>query len=444
MSKQDVVDYVMETPHNTNRTVLEGLVDTAVKEGQVQADWDQNDETAKDYVKNRIGYNNISFLGSVIFTADSTSSLTYTATEKDLTLYNAILDAKPDGAYFPGYTVQVNGIEYMVYHIGDFYDYTIYLRDAVQEAMYKFTATFNIPTSSASTLWKIETPKSTRFTVDSEYEVKFYSNKAVRIPGNLISPEIFRNPDFPIYAYSGDKDFYGSAISFFHSVATGFNAVSFNGNASKSYSFSHGHYKNNASGISSHAEGGPGSSWGEGTTASGQASHAEGSGTVAEGTSSHAEGYSTTAKGKNSHAEGFGTIASGENSHTEGKYNIEDSKNLYANIIGNGQSNKRSNAHTLDWQGNAWYSGDVYVGSTSGTDKDEGSKKLATEEYVDNHRITIDTTLSSTSENPVQNKVVKKYVDDSIKAIPVDGTTIKFNDQGQLTLALSNANGVSF
>lgn len=119
-------------------------------------------------------------------------------------------------------------------------------------------------------------------------------------------------------------------------------------------------------------------------------------------------------------------------------------KNLYANIIGNGQFNKRSNAHTLDWQGNAWYSGDVYVGSTSGTDKDKGSKKLATEEYVDNHRITIDTTLSSTSENPVQNKVVKKYVDDSIKAIPVDGTTIKFNGQGQLTLALSNANGVSF
>lgn len=29
MSKQDVIDYVMETPHNTNRAVLEGLVDTA-------------------------------------------------------------------------------------------------------------------------------------------------------------------------------------------------------------------------------------------------------------------------------------------------------------------------------------------------------------------------------------------------------------------------------
>lgn len=55
MSKQDVIDYVMETPHNTNRAVLEGLVDTAVEESQVQADWGQNDETAKDYIKNRPG-----------------------------------------------------------------------------------------------------------------------------------------------------------------------------------------------------------------------------------------------------------------------------------------------------------------------------------------------------------------------------------------------------
>jgi hypothetical protein len=36
----------------------------------------------------------------------------------------------------------------------------------------------------------------------------------------------------------------------------------------------------------------------------------------------------------------------------------------------------------LDWQGNGWFAGDVYVGSTSGIDKDEGSKKLATEDLV--------------------------------------------------------------
>ena len=53
MSKQDVIDYVMETPHNTNRAVLEGLVDTAVEENQVQADWNQNDTSASDYIKNK-------------------------------------------------------------------------------------------------------------------------------------------------------------------------------------------------------------------------------------------------------------------------------------------------------------------------------------------------------------------------------------------------------
>jgi hypothetical protein len=32
--------------------------------------------------------------------------------------------------------------------------------------------------------------------------------------------------------------------------------------------------------------------------------------------------------------------------------------------------------------GNAWFAGEVYVGSTSGINKDTGSKKLATEEFV--------------------------------------------------------------
>ena len=60
----------------------------------------------------------------------------------------------------------------------------------------------------------------------------------------------------------------------------------------------------------------------------------------------------------------------------------------YVYIVGNGTSDTaRSNAHTLDWEGNAWYQGDVYVGSTSGTNKDSGSKKLATEEYVDANSI---------------------------------------------------------
>ena len=37
-----------------------------------------------------------------------------------------------------------------------------------------------------------------------------------------------------------------------------------------------------------------------------------------------------------------------------------------------------------------------------------------------------------------------RFNDAILPRIPVDGTTIKFNGQCQLTLALSNANGVSF
>lgn len=58
---------------------------------------------------------------------------------------------------------------------------------------------------------------------------------------------------------------------------------------------------------------------------------------------------------------------------------LTDQPGEYLYSIGNGTSNKaRSNAHTLDWEGNAWFAGDVYVGSDSGTNRDEGSKKLIT------------------------------------------------------------------
>lgn len=123
-----------------------------------------------------------------------------------------------------------------------------------------------------------------------------------------------------------------------------------------------------ASGAASHAEG-------YSTTASGESSHAEGSNTTASGIQSHAEGYNTTASGQISHAEGRGTVAQGKNQHVQGIYNIEDTTS--AHIVGNGGDNySRSNAYTLDWSGNAWFAGDVYTGSTSGTNKDDGSVKL--------------------------------------------------------------------
>lgn len=44
-------------------------------------------------------------------------------------------------------------------------------------------------------------------------------------------------------------------------------------------------------------------------------------------------------------------------------------RHKYAHIVGNGTSNtKRSNAHTLDWEGNAWFAGKVFVGGTGQDD----------------------------------------------------------------------------
>lgn len=107
----------------------------------------------------------------------------------------------------------------------------------------------------------------------------------------------------------------------------------------------------------------------------GEYAQAFGENTIASGIHSHAEGNITTASGDCSHAEGLYTIASGENQHVQGKYNISDTTS--AHIVGNGtERNTRSNAHTLDWQGNAWFAGDVYTGSTSGANKDDGSIKL--------------------------------------------------------------------
>ena len=132
-------------------------------------------------------------------------------------------------------------------------------------------------------------------------------------------------------------------------------------------------YETTASGAASHAEG-------RGTKASLIEAHAEGYYTTASGADSHAEGERTLASGSTSHAEGYKTIASGDYSHVQGKYNIEDTENKYAHIVGNGNYSASSNAHTLDWYGNAWFAGDVYIGGT-GQD-DENVKKLASEQYV--------------------------------------------------------------
>lgn len=104
------------------------------------------------------------------------------------------------------------------------------------------------------------------------------------------------------------------------------------------------------------------------TVASGDQSHAQGYYTVASGDQSHAEGWETVASGPRSHAEGQGTIASQWYQHVQGKYNVEDTEDKYIHIVGNGTGDdKRSNAHTLDFSGNAWFAGGIELTSPNGT-----------------------------------------------------------------------------
>ena len=143
---------------------------------------------------------------------------------------------------------------------------------------------------------------------------------------------------------------------------------------------------------------------GSGVTASGMFSHAEGYITEASGNSSHAEGSSTEAIGETSHAEGYWTKASSDYQHVQGKCNIEDTEGKYAHIVGNGKDgDTRSNAHTLDWQGNAWYLGKLSQEGTPTEDKD-----LTT----------------------------KKYVDDKVSSLP----QFSFNEAGELVVTI---NGIS-
>ena len=165
--------------------------------------------------------------------------------------------------------------------------------------------------------------------------------------------------------------------------------------------------------------------------ATGDYAIAAGHAVVASGGASMAEGWVSQAKGTHSHAEGSWTIAHSKAQHTEGMYNVEDTagnasnKGTYLHIAGNGESNSaRSNAHTLDWNGNAWFAGDVYTGSSGGTNKDEGSKKLATEEYVDNHAAT-----------PGENGTT------FTPAVSEDGTLSWTNDGGKTNPASVNIKG---
>lgn len=127
-----------------------------------------------------------------------------------------------------------------------------------------------------------------------------------------------------------------------------------------------------ASGAVSHAEGYK-------TLSSGYGSHAEGGETNAYGRYAHAEGQNVSATGWYAHAQNEGTHANGNAQTVIGTFNIIDDDfpypavhpngdsqyGKYAFIVGNGTGVlNRSNAYTLDWEGNIVTSGNIIADGT--------------------------------------------------------------------------------
>ena len=215
----------------------------------------------------------------------------------------------------------------------------------------------------------------------------------------------------------------------------------------------------------SHAEGGN-------TTASNRHSHAEGYYTTASGQHSHAEGNNTTASGDDSHAEGFGTIALRRAQHVFGRNNIEDpgsegtdyyNHGKYVEIVGNGDElnagASRSNARTLDWDGNEWLAGAVTaagfkVDGRSATDVLKADGSVSPVSYLTLTDIPIidessASSLSSYSIGDIIKNGDKLHLDntanfyDTIRSLPYDSSTniATLIDAGQASVDVLRIDG---
>ena len=399
---------------------------------QVQSDWNENDETAKSYVKNRPFYiSDTTELATLEFTATSSSKLTRTTTAADMALMrNFYTKGATFRAVINGYNRDFTTSFDRGYWSGS--------------GQVSFRVNYN-----PNQTWDITSSLGLGLTTGQTYSITFYGlyKGYVKIPIDYLPSSLFTQENAPVKFHEED----GTMLT---GVEQGSGTT-----ASGSYSHAEGHCTTASGDYGSHAEG-------HYTTASGDCgSHAEGQYTTASGDSSHARGEYTTANrklatviGKYNSLEGtnyalipqtysgtlfmndgttyysdsytydsytgvvtlnnpqlfdysnpptnvyiiidtipesvakVSTISKRDDSFKYIKYNVAEYYNgvdytrktgVYAVAVGNGTSDTaRSNAYTLDWSGNGWFAGDVYVGSTSGTNKDDGSVKLLKESDV--------------------------------------------------------------
>lgn len=364
-------DYTTE-----EKTKLASIAEGA--EVNVQADWEQNDDSCADFVKNRPFYEKI----------DSVTLMPETQFSNLTHIYSPEISTPADvnGEFINDFTISSDGT--MIINTGDTvkvtFDGTVY--ECVRQDQWignqSLTSYAGMEDTGEPFLFSLQTipsfhTKSTDCVVKVEADVsqiKKIDSKFLELP---IAPGSGENST--IENCTANYDFYTKNT------------------ANGKYSHAEG-ASNSADGDCSHAEGRQcvasrdcSHAEGSGSKATGFYSHAEGGFGEASGYHAHSEGEYTKAIGDDSHSEGKGTIAKGKYQHVQGRYNVEDpiTDGMYAHIVGNGtDDDKRSNAHTLDWSGNAWFAGKVKVGGAG--QNDIAAKTLATTEDIP----AVDSTLS--------------------------------------------------
>ena len=335
-----------------------------------QSDWDQNDESQADFVKNRPFYEKIDSV--TLMPETQFSNLTHVHSPDIST------PADVNGDFISDFTISSDGT--MIINTGDTvkvtFNGTVY--DCVKQGRYignqSLTSYAGEEDTGEPFLFSLGSiPSFHTKSTDCVVKVEADISQIKKIDSKFL--------ELPIAPGSGTN-------STIENCTVNYDYYTKN-TANGKYSHAEG-ASNSADGECSHAEGFQCSASrdcshaeGNGTKATGFYSHAEGGFSEASGYRAHSEGEYTKAIGDDSHSEGKGTIAKFKCQHVQGRYNVEDptSYGTYAHIVGNGtDDDKRSNAHTLDWDGNAWFAGEVKVGGTG--QYDHTAKTLAKTEDI--------------------------------------------------------------
>lgn len=400
------------------------------------ADWGQNDSNALDYVKNRTHYMlPATPIGSLEFTATSSGTIEYTMTEAEeefaIFRYFQALNNKGevlkvivggkegllavtfDRGHFSFSGVFTGGVYWSAGNVLSLVaqnDFIIFNQGDVYTVSFEDTTT---PYYSKLDFNYI--PDNVYHSENAPVKFGAGENSAVQGSGTTATG---RNAHAEGNgSAAGGSEAHAEGI---HTVASGYGSHAEGDNTQ-------------ASGYGSHAEG-------YGSNASGDYTHTEGDHTVANRRGMHAEGkynlydnakyvdvvglsnrynwsnmYASSeytfdadtgyytlvnAEPKNEAVIGLyyvsskmyasGTIdqlekpislISGNNYTTEKHLRTlgTDAQGQYVHVVGNGDSSTRSNAYTLDWDGNGWFAGDVFVGGAS---QDEGVKLLKAGEAI--------------------------------------------------------------